>query len=231
MPPCDLICLANSRKLGGHCVAGLRLDGSGWVRPTGILPDGILLPLDYTLHDGTEATPLDVIRVGLRGHQPAPHQPENWVIDGSRWTLLTRPATANLAEVLRRALIAGPELLSGTADRAAYVSFLKEPAQASLALIAPETLHVYHQTFHGRHRVRGQFSLGDGSQAALYDLSITEPHWEDLVIHQGPRTLRQADRRFVVTISLGEPYQAECYKLIAAIIPLPPALAGVVSMG
>jgi hypothetical protein len=32
MAQVDLICLANSRKLGGRCVAGLRLDGSGWVR-------------------------------------------------------------------------------------------------------------------------------------------------------------------------------------------------------
>jgi len=90
---------------------------------------------------------------------------------------------------------------------------------------------VYHQTFHGKQRVRGQFSLGDGGQAALYDLSITEPHWEELVIQQGPRTLRQVDHRFVLTISLGEPYGLDCYKLIAAIIPLPPALAGIVSIG
>jgi hypothetical protein len=229
MPPCDLLCLANSRKLGGHCVAGLRLDGSGWVRPTGTLPDGILLAANYTLDDGTEATPLDVIRVGLRVHQPAPHQPENWVIDGSRWTLRARPASANLADLLRRALVRGPDLLGSVTDRATYADFLKQAASASLALVAPDAMHVYHQSFHGKKRVRGQFSLGAGEQAALYDLSITEPHWEELVICQGPRTLRQVNGKFIVTISLGEPFVGESYKLITAIIPLPPSLAGVVA--
>ena len=29
----DFICLADSLKLNGHCVAGLRLDGRGSIRP------------------------------------------------------------------------------------------------------------------------------------------------------------------------------------------------------
>src|SRR6266850_2762793 len=32
MPLVDLICLANSNKMGGRCIAGLRTDGGGWVR-------------------------------------------------------------------------------------------------------------------------------------------------------------------------------------------------------
>jgi len=228
MPPCDLICLANSRKLGGHCVAGLRLDGSGWVRPTGLLPDGILLAPNYTLADGSEAATLDVIRVGLGAHRLAPHQPENWLIDGSHWKLLARPAGANLAHLLRGALVHGPELLSGVADRVPFAQFQQQPAAASLALIAPDSLHIYHQLNpRGRPRARGQFFLGSDPQPVLYDLSITEPHWEDLVVQQGARTLRQAEGKFLVTISLGEPFgnERECYKLIAAIIPLPASLA------
>ncbi len=34
MPQFGIICLANSRKNGGHCVAGLRMDGGGWLRPS-----------------------------------------------------------------------------------------------------------------------------------------------------------------------------------------------------
>jgi len=33
MPSVDLICLANSHKWNFRCVAGLRVDGGGWVRP------------------------------------------------------------------------------------------------------------------------------------------------------------------------------------------------------
>ena len=42
MPHWEFICLANSRKLGGHCVAGIKTDGSGWVRPTGLPQDGLV---------------------------------------------------------------------------------------------------------------------------------------------------------------------------------------------
>jgi hypothetical protein len=84
VPQVDIICLANSRKHGGHCVAGLRLDGGGWLRPVGVAADGVLWPDDYTLTNGSEARTLDVIRVGLRTPRPAIHQPENWVINGTR---------------------------------------------------------------------------------------------------------------------------------------------------
>jgi hypothetical protein len=113
MPHVDLICLANSRKHGGRCVAGLRTDGTGWVRPVGTLPHGTLYPTDYMLSDYTEPGVLDVVRVGLAAPRPAAHQPENWVIDGTTWGLLARPMPAGLIAVVRAAVTAGPELLGG----------------------------------------------------------------------------------------------------------------------
>ncbi len=228
MPQVDIICLANSRKHGGRCVAGLRLDGAGWLRPVGTLPDGTLYPPNYTLGDGTEAALLDLIQVGVRAHRPAPHQSENWIIDGTTWTLLSRPMGANLVQVLQNAIMHGPELLRGFSDRVPYAGFQQQHATASLTLIAPDTIDLYHQlSYRGRPQARGRFSLGSGAKATLYDLVITDPYWEGVVIQQGPRTLRQADAKFLVTISLGEPFGLDCYKLIAAIIPLPPPIAAV----
>jgi hypothetical protein len=114
MPQFEIICLANSRKHGERCVAGLRTDGSGWLRPVGTVPEGTLYPPPYTLHDGTEAGLLDVIRVGVRTHRPVPRQPENWVIDGTMWALNARPLRDNLSHGLRNAIVSGPELLRGS---------------------------------------------------------------------------------------------------------------------
>jgi hypothetical protein len=226
MPQFDVICLANSRKLGGRCIAGLPLDGSGWLRPIGTLPDGTLYPPNYILSDGTEAALLDVIQIGVRIHRPAPHQPENWVIDGTSWKLLSRPMGIGQIQVLQNAIAHGPELLRGFSDRVPYSSFQQQPAAASLALIAPDTMELYHQlSYRGKPQARGRFTLGQGTKANLYDLVVTDPSWEGIVIHQGPRTLRQSDAKFLVTISLGEPLGLNCYKLIAAIILLPPPLA------
>src|SRR5712692_1082271 len=130
MPQVDIICLANSRKLGGRCVAGLRVDGLGWLRPVGALPDGTLYPPDYTLADGTEAALLDLVQIGIRARRPAPHQPENWVIGGTPWTLLSRPMGNNPVPVLQNAIVRGPDLLRGFSDRVPYASFQAQPAAA-----------------------------------------------------------------------------------------------------
>lgn len=226
MPQFEIICPANSRKHGGRCVAGLRTDGSGWLRPVGTVPDGTLYPPPYTLHDGTEAGLLDVIHVGVRTHRPVPQQPENWVIDGTMWALNARPLRDNLSHGLRNAIVSGPELLRGFSDRVPYASFQQQHATASLALIAPDSIDLYQQlSYSGRPQARGRFALGTGSQASVYDLVVTDPRWEQFVIHQGAWTLRQADSKFLVTISMGESFGLNCYKLIAAIIVLPSYLS------
>ncbi len=228
MPQADIICLANSRKHGGRCVAGLRTDGGGWLRPVGTLPDGTLYPPDYTLTNGTEAALLDLIEVGIRAHCPAPHQPENWVIDGTAWSLKFRPIRANHNQILQSAIVQGPELLQGFSDCVPYSNFQQQAATTSLALIAPETIDLYdQQSYGGRKQARGRFFLGQGPQATIYDLVITDPIWEAVVIQQGFRILRQSETKFLVTISLGEPFGLNCYKLIAAIILVPPSIAGV----
>jgi hypothetical protein len=176
--------------------------------------------------DRSEAGTLDVVRVGVRAHRPEAHQPENWVIDGTRWSVVSRPMPDALAPVLKAAIVPGPGLLVGFADRVPHAFLQKHPAVASLALATPASIDLYHQlNYRGRPQARGRFSLGPGKRARLYDLAITDLGWEGAIIQQGPRTLRQSERRFLITVSLGEPFGLECYKLIAAIILLPPSIA------
>ena len=56
----DLLCLANSRKDGGRCIAGVRLDDGGWLRPVGSGAHGALVPRDYLLPVGGEPRVLDI---------------------------------------------------------------------------------------------------------------------------------------------------------------------------
>lgn len=219
MPQVGIICLANSRKNGGHCVAGLRTDGTGWLRPVGIKPDGVLWPRDYTLKGGMDARPLDVIRVGLAKPRPALHQPENWVIDGTTWSLLPRPPAHRFESILHQAIVTGPELLGGWDDHVPFAQFESHPGAASLALVAPEDIYLYRRvTSKGRPQVRGRFPMGTGADLRQYDLPVTDPLWEADIQATGPRTLRRSEGEFLVTISLGEPYEGSCYKLIAAIM-------------
>ncbi len=225
MPVVDFLCLANARKNLGRCVAGLRADGSGWMRLVSKAPDGTLNWSQYLLKDGKDVALLDFISAGVKATRPALHQPENWVIDGSIWKKTTRPPE-DAVPLLHKALCFGPELFGGSRDRVAMLELEEKPAGASLLLIAPERIDLVPiKRTDGKQQVRGRFALGAGPKLCQYDLSVTDPYWESLVKEKGPRSLRQGEQKFVATISLGEPFNGYCYKLLAAIISLPPALA------
>ena len=120
MPLVDLICLANSNKMGGRCIAGLHTDGRGWVRP--VAPDtdhGQLYLRHFKLDDETEPRALDIIRVDLARAAPAPGQPENWIIGTAPWRLASRTAVENLYPKLRSALTTDPILLGSAQARIA----------------------------------------------------------------------------------------------------------------
>ena len=220
------ICLANSRKLSGRCVAGLRTDGGGWIRPVSHEESGTLWPRHYTLNDGREARLLDVIEVVVTSPRPEPHQPENWVLGERRWRLVRRlePATAWKAGVLGEFLAPGPYLLGNRTDRLDYSTLLESPARSSLALIEPAGVSwdIIGQ-FGGRRQTRARFQLS----GVTYNLSVTDPNWEQRLselsygIHPRAAAGISQQDRLLFTVSLGEPFKGECYKLVAAVLVLP----------
>ena len=127
----EILCLANSCKNGGRCVAGLRMDGTGWVRPVSTEPEGVLQAWHYTLAGGVEAALLDVLTMRLVCPLPAPHHPENWLMDTGQWQAATRGRPSDVRELLLQSIIPGPELLGGTQSRVEYKAFQREPAAES----------------------------------------------------------------------------------------------------
>jgi len=219
MPVVDLICLANSHKRGGRCVAGLRTDTGRWLRVVSSLPDGPLLPSHYRLGDGTDARPLDLIRVETVSPKPDVHHPENWLMAERPWQLLGRPLSRDLYPMLQKALSADSELLQGHGDQIPFEDFLRTPATHSLTLIAPQALFLYSLTEAGKTKVRGRFQLG--ARQTWYDLAVTDPLWRETILKDGEQDLFQMEQPFVLCISLSEPYHRQCYKLIATIAALP----------
>ena len=224
----DFICLANSRKLSGRCVAGLRTDGNGWIRPVSDLEDGRLVEEHYTLDDGCEAQLLDVVRVEVVKPQVLPHQPENWILAKKPWKLLRRISPADAMRHLEPALIPGPDLLGNRSDRVAVVDLKKRAAASSLALVAPESLEwTVTKSMRGNRQIRAVFELRKTS----YDLVVTDPRWErrlsSLQLGTHPREAASLERNFRVlfTVSLSEPFeaQAHCFKLVAGVLVLPAA--------
>src|SRR5262249_8552696 len=152
-------------------------DGSGWIRPIGKPADGVLHPADYTLDNDTEPKCFDLIRVGVDRPRPSRHQPENWVIDGSRWRLLARPAPPHMAPLLLRAIDPGPQLLGSRSPRV-LCGMIDPDSARSLTLVSPPLIDLFHQQDStGKIRARVKFTLGSGPRAAQYNLPITDPLW------------------------------------------------------
>jgi hypothetical protein len=218
----DLLCLAFSKKHGGRCVAGISVDDGRWVRPVSALPDGTLLAQHYRLADGSEPRLLDVIRIPLDRAQPEPHQPENHVIGGGRWQRVRR-ADADAGRLAAAAVDRQPLILGTPGDRIPYEDLRASPVDASLTLIRPaQVTFVSTTSYRGYPQSRARFAH-DGRP---YSLTVTDPHWELEIAgrpdgNYAPASFGLDQKRLLFTISLGEPFEGNCFKLIAAILEAP----------
>jgi hypothetical protein len=237
MPTFEIICLASSDKNRGRCIAGLKTDGSGWLRPVSAQPDGTLYPDNYILDIDREPQLFDILEVECSEHRPECHQPENWVIKPKKWRFVGLPNRQLLTEILKPELdrsAAPHELFGNPSDRIDYELLQQDPAQYSLIYIKPQSINWIVQEYSGSKRYRAIFA----SNNIPYDLRITDPQWKsqmdqaqlpvgtyssDEVINRLNLTDFTSEG-FRFTISLGEPFtptgyeRRYCFKMIAAVI-------------
>ncbi|MDD1414094.1 hypothetical protein MEN41_05310 [Dolichospermum sp. ST_con] len=234
----DIICLAKSTKLGGICLAGIKTDGTGWLRPISNRRDGTLYPEHYTTRDGQEPELFDIIRIPFIRHEPKCHHPENWLIHYSdKWQILGK-ATLKQAQILLKPEIkqssSQPQLLGNFDRRIRYEDLQISPIKSSLTMINPEQLK-WEIKYNSQKKksFRCLFSLCGNS----YDLPITDPIWIDKLsfLEEGIYSCEEIIEKlnldnfepdkFRLTISLSEPFQPSsqseeifCYKLVASVI-------------
>ena len=218
-----MVCLANARTLAGRCVAGRELadrrQAGGWLRPVSARPGREVSEYERQYEDGSDPRVLDVVSVPLLEPRPHGWQTENWLLDAERywrkegtWSWFDLPALADPAAPL---WIDGGHTYQGRNDR-----LPPEPAGAeagSLRLIhAPRVeLAVFSpgEAFGNRkRRVQARFSHA-GVEYALW---VTDPIYERhyLAKLDGSYHLGEC----YLTISIGDPFQGFCHKLVAAIM-------------
>lgn len=213
----DILCLANSWKHGGACVAGIRMDTGEWVRPVTDATDGTLPYRQCRLDNGHEVKPLDVVRIPVERHAPKRHQPENWLVGPGNWQLCGTHTMATIAPFLDSIVDPGPVLLGNTWDKVPEDQIPNAGVAASLTLVrVTNPLFSTRPRQSGGHQLRIEFEVAGAS----YNLSLTDRHLDQSVPTQGSY---QSSADWYLTISLSEPFNGACYKLAACALPIDPA--------
>lgn len=79
-----IICLANSRKLAGRCIAGREWTEKGagrWVRPVSAREHQEVSEYERQYEDGSDPRVLDIVDIPMLEPKPQGFQSENWLLD------------------------------------------------------------------------------------------------------------------------------------------------------
>ena len=219
-----IVCLANSRKLGGRCIAGKECRDNGprgWIRPVSDRPSEEVSRHERQYENGSDPQVLDIIDIPVTCHKPKYHQQENWLLDTDyHWSksgVILQKELVRFVDPVRSLWINGYNTLYGRNDEIPIDK--ARSLDSSLSLIHVDDLSLVVSTpgeafGNPTPQVRGRFSYREEE----YALRITDPLCEKEYLSRmgGPYEIGEA----FLTISLGElfPERNACYKLIAAVI-------------
>jgi hypothetical protein len=218
-----ILCLANSRKMSGRCVAGKEITGSttgAWIRPVSAREHQEISVADRRYEDGHSVSLLDVVSIPMIAPKPDMHQSENHLIADQYYWAKTSTATWPQIE---KALdsVPGALWINGFSSGSGMNDRIPEDRRAQLAgsllLIKPTSLKVIvapkgDPNAPQKRSVRAQFVLN----GTTYNFGLTDAFMEKKYL-QGKNGTFPVEGA-ILCISLGEPFGGYIYKLAAALI-------------
>jgi hypothetical protein len=210
-----LVCLANSYKEGGRCLAGIELNTRNspsvhngqpkWIRPICDTEHGeVPLALVHNINL------LDVIQLRLT-ERPAEvgHQTENMLFDENSIEVIGRFPAAELEPLCSQDLS-----ILGNRGKAVPPDVV-EQLRHSLVLINTSDFELFQKTYEnssGKPQLRIRFSY----HATEYDLPITDPAFQ--LRYRANHDCLVDQESLYLTISLGNEHEGWFYKLVAGVI-------------
>ena len=212
------ICLANSLKRGGRCIAGVEVTLDGERRWTVVRKrDGSpkwIRPIDQTTEFGeiliAEARTIPLLSVvRLTDVVPIPQQAHQEDVHYSMMTPIGRvPASASvLCQFIDKV---HPVIFYGT-DRAIDIPTYTT-ADHSLMFLHADTAEIVSEVKEDKTRYRMLL----GYNGVTYDLSVTDPYFIEALNNGRVSIGTQSD--VYVTLSLGLVYEERHHKLVAAVV-------------
>jgi hypothetical protein len=218
-----IVCLANSRKTSGRCVAGRKWTGQAfgdWIRPVSARATEEVSLEERRYPNGRDPQLLDVIEIPLLLPRPHTYQQENHLIDAdSHWINRGRLDWDEILPALEKIRgplwLNGPSTYNGLHDQVPASD--AESFSRSLYLVRPTDCRIVVSVDgaafgNPKRRVRAAFRVGHHS----YRLIVTDPVAESFFLRRKDGDYPLDDAIF--TISLGEVYGGFAYKLVAAVL-------------
>jgi len=216
----QIICLANSRKLNGRCIAGIDISDAQkaiWIRPVTDSPTGEISQIECSYALGHPISVLDILKVRLVGPRAKSYQQENWLIDRDKpWVYIGRAKLVDLEKGLSnyQTIWTNDSSSKGGVNDRIHIAAMGG-INDSLRLVKVDHLELLVKSPYGgkgAHQLRARFTYNQDH----YNLKVTDPRYESSYQDKavGAYPLGSA----YLTISLGEPFEGHVYKLVAAII-------------
>ncbi|WP_425274961.1 dual OB domain-containing protein [Streptomyces monomycini] len=213
-----LVCLANSRKGGGRCVAGVLVDSGEWVRPVSARINHEISRQERQYKDGSDPRVLDIIDVPLLHHQPSCYQSENWLLDPrSHWQRAGRAEWSQLLTMEQHPdslWINGHSTPGRLNDRIPIEETETLPDSLKLIRVSRITLRAPTPRA-GSDDAKRPLDAVFRHAGRLYIMRVTDPEYEQPHVNN-PRRVHELGESFV-TVSLGEEFKGYAYKLAASI--------------
>jgi ATP-dependent DNA helicase RecQ len=221
-----VICLANSRKHGARCIAGIDPDSGHWIRPVSDLDDG-RIEKKIRLVEGEEPRLLDVLYIPLADNGPDfGFESENRTVMPGAWSVGGRFAPGDLSPFCCRL----PHVLHNDDNyvTAQYLRALPPHERKTLALIEATDFEVFST---------GLSTTGGQKWHARFSSTHSRPVTgivTDPVLVARLENGRRPGSHCLVTVSLSMPWKPTdwddeddpCWKLVAGVIELDTAVPG-----
>lgn len=208
-----IICLANSKKNGDRCIAGIDICTGKWIRPVTAQDDGRVSADICFIGNNQEPQSLDILDIPL-ADTGSGYECENLLILEGKWE--------KIGQVLPKSLLkyCEPEIMYSQYPKAVPFSFLD-----SLPSDKKRTLQLVKATVNNVHQYQDtkkwEASLSMSNQQTL-QAKVTDI----VMIDKLNKGLDIKNKECLFTISLAQPWQKynsdelSCWKLIAGVIEL-----------
>jgi len=211
-----MICLANSWREHGRCVAGIRQSSGEWIRP--VPRGGGAIPTETIQFDGGELALLDMIEMRVRRPQAITrYQIENRELLDPDWEIVDTVEAADVLQYCSKS----PTVLHNHSKvvEPSLLEALPPEQWVSLQLVHTTNV-VFRQEPRNQSRWLAEFSLS--RLGPDYQIKVSDP-----IATERLNAGVQLSRDCLLTVSLTEPIAFPqfdlpelCYKVVAAVIEL-----------